>query len=213
VTRVRVPRTLLAACLVGGLAAACNTAPDDQTVPAERRGPTSTYVALGGDDVAGGRGRLGNTWPHVLFRAALPRTATFVDVADPRSGIEEIRSEQLERAVDAEPDVVTITVLDDAERITDPAIVERELTAVLAALTARDATRVFVGTVPDDAASPTTVSALNDVIHAVAGDDAHVEVVDLASVGHPDTIDGATRTAQAFARALRSAGISPARSP
>lgn len=211
-TTIRRP-VLVAALVVAVVVTACSGAPDEQVVPKEPRGPATTYVALGGDDVSGGRRSLGSTWPHRLFRTALPITADFVDLSDPRSGIVQIRADQLDRALAAKPSLVTVTVLDDAERRTDPAVVGRELTAVLEALTARASTRVLVGTVPEGAAAPAVVDALNGAIRDAAAGIPHVGVVDLATVGRTDTPGGATRAAEAFARAVRALGISPGRSP
>jgi hypothetical protein len=204
---------LLGAVLVATLVTACSGAPDERVLPKEPSGPAVTYVALGGDDVSGGRRTFASTWPHRLFRTALPLTADLVDLSDPRSGIAQVRADQLDRAVAAKPALVTLTLLDDAERGSDPDGVGSDLAAVLTALTARDTTRVLVGTVPDGSAAPAVVEGLNQAIRTTAAGRPHVRVVDLATVGRADTPDGATRTAQAFARAVHLLGISPGRSP
>jgi hypothetical protein len=207
-------RPVLAAALaVAALAAACSGAPGERVLPREPKGAATTYVALGGDDVSGRRGTFGGTWPHRFFRTALPITANLVDVSDPRSGIAQIRADQLSPAVAAKPSLATITLLDDAERATDPAAVGADLSAVLDALTAHGATRVLVGTVPDGAAAPAVVASLNQAIRGAAAGRPHVRVVDLATVGRIDTPEGATRAAQAFARAARALGVNPGRSP
>jgi GDSL-like Lipase/Acylhydrolase family len=212
VSRAPTRRVVFVSLAIAMVVAACSGAPDDATVPKERRTTAFTYVSLGGDDAAGARGRFGNAWPHVLFRTALPRSAQLVDLGTRRSGIGEIGANQVDRAVAARPDLVTLTLLDDAERGNDPDRVAADLGAVLDRLRARKA-QVLVGTIPDDAADPATVSGLDTAIRAAAAGRPDVTVVDLGAVGRPDTPSGAIRTARAFARAVRAVGVSPARSP
>ncbi len=115
--------------------------------------------------------------------------------------------------MNATPDLVTITLLDDAERGSDPDQVEQDLDAVLDRLTKRAATLVLVGTLPDRAADASVVDGLDHAIRAAAAGRDQVKIVDLGSADRPDTPAGAIRTARAFARAVRLAGINRGRSP
>ena len=57
-----------------------------------------------------------------------------MNLADARSGSAEIMASQVGPALAIHPDVVTITLFDDAERGTDPALVELDLGAVVTRL-------------------------------------------------------------------------------
>jgi hypothetical protein len=133
--------------------AGCDSGPQATPVRAEH-GHASLYVALGGDDVYGGARGLENAWPQVLFRTSLPITTTFVNLSGRREGVAEVLRGQVEAARQLRPDLVTITVADDAERGTAPAEVGADLDAIIRRLRSGTTTRVLVGTVPPDAAAP-----------------------------------------------------------
>jgi hypothetical protein len=197
-------RRAVACCVVAVAALAGSAGCDDKqdAVPgrqAPERG--SVYVALGGDDVFGGRSGLVNGWPQVLFRSALPITSTFVNLADQREGVADIRRRQVEPARALRPDLVTITVVDDAERGTDPTSVEGDLEAVVARLRSGAATRVLVGTLPPDAAAPEVVEQLNAAVTRAATS-AGATIVDLSGVRSTDPATRGTAIAAAFADAL-----------
>ena len=142
------------------------------------------YVALGGDDNVGSRATVADAWPQRLFRTALSRDSTFVNLADSRSGVAEVRTDQLPEAVALHPDVVTITLLDDAERGTDPAVVEEDLRAVVMRLDRRPGTTVLVGTTPPGVGTDAEAAVLDAAIRrGVAG---LATVVDLGGVGVGD---------------------------
>ena len=69
-------------------------------------------------------------------------SANLVDLAQPRSTIDEVRTDQVDRAVAVRPDLVTLTLLDDAERDNDPVLVGAALGAVLDRLGDRTDARV-----------------------------------------------------------------------
>jgi hypothetical protein len=133
-------------------------------VPPESKAPATLYVALGGDDNGGGRNHLADAWPQVLFRTALPPTASFVNLSNPRSGAAEILTREVQPAVALRPDIVTITILDDAERGTDPGLVELDLMRIVRELRTNGKTEIFIGTIPDGTAAPIA-------LHSVAGSD------------------------------------------
>ncbi len=197
-----------AALCVGAVAVLVGLTGCDDTVVAEpareARGPSTVYVALGGDDVFGGRRGLVSGWPQVLFRTALPITTTFVNLADEREGVEEVLRRQVEPARALRPDLVTITVLDDAERGTDPAVVESSLETAVARLRDGTGTRVVLGMLPPDSASPEVVAQLNAAI-AQAAAVSGASIADLSGVQSTDPAVRGTETAAAFAAAIRSA--------
>ena len=59
---------------------------------------------------------------------------TFVNLAGRREGVADVLARQVDAAVRLRPDLVTITVLDDAELGTDPALVAADLDAVVGRL-------------------------------------------------------------------------------
>ncbi len=194
-------RVALAGVLLGvAFAAGCSGGGPPAALPAERAGRGVLYVALGGDDNVGTRATFADAWPQELFRSALSRDSVFVNLADARSGIAEVRAEQLQPAAALRPDVVTITLVDDAERTTDPAIVEADLRAVVTRLDRTPGTTVLVGTTPPGTASPATAAALDAAIRrGVAG---RATVVDLGGVGGGDRTAVAAAIAKSFAAAL-----------
>jgi GDSL-like Lipase/Acylhydrolase family len=193
---------LLAVLLLGAIVvAACSGAPHTTTVPPETKGPATLYVALGGDDNRGDRNALAASWPQLLFRTALPETAVFVNLSNPRSGAADILAAEIPIAIKLHPDIVTITILDDAERGTDPAIVEHDLTDAIHELRAHHTTKILLGTIPDTTVSPATTQALNHTIEHVATD-THVQLVDLQAATGATAHATAANIAHAFARAL-----------
>ena len=192
---------VVAVVLAGALGSGCSGSSQPATFPAEKVGAATRYVALGGDDNLGSRRTFADAWPQRVFRGALPRGAVFVNVADSRSGIAEILTDQVDEAIALRPDIVTITLVDDAERETAPDAVERDLTEVLERLrTARPKARVLVGTIPPGSSSPETADGLDQAIRRAAADRA--VVVDLGAVdtSGPDLRNAAI--AHAFAAEL-----------
>ena len=171
-------------------------------MPPESKGPATLYVALGGDDNGGGRNHLADAWPQVLFRTALPPTATFVNLSTPRTGAAEILTNEIQPALALRPDIVTITVLDDAERGTAPGLVESDLMRIVTELRVNRKTKIFIGTIPDGAAAPAATQALDQAITRVAAESA-VTVVDLHAVTGSDDESTAAHIARSFAAALR----------
>jgi GDSL-like Lipase/Acylhydrolase family len=159
------------------------------------------YVALGGDDVYGGRRSLATSWPQRLFRDHLALNATLVNLASPHHGGAEIRQDEVPTAVRLHPDVVTITLIDDLERATPPAIVQRDLSAIIRSLQAIDGVRILVGTAPLDTDTDKVRSAYNAAVTA-ATRTRGAELVDLSQVSATDAELRAQQIADAFARVL-----------
>ncbi len=187
--------TLVAAMFVAG----CGGSSPPAALPAERAGKSVRYVALGGDDNVGDRESLADTWPQQFFRSNLSRDSVFVNLADGRSGSAEILASQADHAVALRPDVVTITLLDDAERGTDPALVAQDLRDVLMRLTRTRAT-ILVGTTPTGIEAADATAALDAAIRRASAGQA--TVVDLGDTGSGDRRTRAAAIARAFAAAL-----------
>ena len=159
------------------------------------------YVALGGDDVYGGRRSLTTSWPQVLFRNHLAVSATLVNLASPRQASAEIRRDQVPTAVRLRPDVVTITLIDDLERATPPQSVERDLSAIISSLRKVDGMLILVGTAPPDTATADVRRAFDSAVTTATRTEG-VEVVDLSRVSATDAEVRAQEIASAFARQL-----------
>jgi len=194
----RVLTGLLAGAVV---AAACGGGTSNPTLPPEAKGRPTVYVALGGDDNGAGRRGIAAAWPQVLFRTAFPRTAVFVNLSSPRAGAETMLDTQVGSAVALHPDVVTITVIDDAEHDTSPAVVEQDLTAAIGRLRAGRSPRVLVGTIPNSAAPAPVTQPLDQAI-AAAARASGATLVDLGTADGPNDEAMGTQIARSFARAL-----------
>jgi GDSL-like Lipase/Acylhydrolase family len=186
--------------VVGGLAG-CSGSSTRATLPPEQPAKATIYVALGGDDNVGGRATLADAWPQRLFRAALPRAGVFVNFADSRAGAAEILSHQVDDAARLQPDIVTVTLVDDAERDTDPSRVEQDLTGVIERLGRDRHTRILVGTIPAGVGTPEQAAALDQAIATAAA--GRATVVDLGAVDLRDRSTAPAKLARAFAAALR----------
>jgi GDSL-like Lipase/Acylhydrolase family len=205
-SRFAAVRAVAVALLIAALLAACAGSPSESTLPREKKGPAPLYVALGGDDNGAGRRQLAAAWPQILFRTALPRGATFVNLSVPRAGIADVLATEVDEAVRLHPDVVTITMIDDAERGSTADHVEADLTEVVRRLRARRSTKVLIGTIPDGVAEPAITGALDQAIARVATATSST-LVDLGSLAGPRAGSRDERIADAFARALRAAGV------
>jgi hypothetical protein len=157
------------------------------------------YVALGGDDVYGGRRSLTTAWPQLLFRKHLPVNATLVNLASPRHGGAEILRDQVPTAIRLHPDIVTITLIDDLERATPPQTVQRELSTIISELRTVDGVRILVGTAPPDTGTAEARSQFDSAVVAAA----HTlrdKIVDLSGVSATDADLRADQIAEAFGR-------------
>jgi GDSL-like Lipase/Acylhydrolase family len=192
----------LAAVLVFG-AAGC-TGDEHSAAPAhEAVGKPQLYIALGGDDVSGGRRRPTDSWPQQLFRTALPTDATLVNLGSPRQGAEEIRRDQVGVAVRFRPDLVTITLLDDLERGTSPSALQENLGAIVRALHQVQGVTVLIGTAPPDVGTTAERAAFDAAIVAAARATG-ATVVNLGTVRSGDPARQRREIADAFGQALGS---------
>jgi lysophospholipase L1-like esterase len=160
---VRPARLLaLAVALVtaAALAAGCATKP--RTIPRARNGPTLTYVAIGGSDTLGrGTGDpLREAWPQVLFRSALPRDATLVNLASSSATVQEVLDRQVPQALTLHPTLVTVLITADAFTGTPTATFEARLRDAVTRLRGSGGTRVLVANIPPLDARPGYVACL-----------------------------------------------------
>lgn len=132
---------LLGACSRGG-------GPPD--VPVEDA-PPFTYVAVGASETVGVGARdpgVGG-WTHVLHRRGLGRGATFVNVGISGSTVAAALDQQLDRALDEEPDLVTVWLnVNDLVRMVPVERYEADLGVVVRSLRRGGATQVVVANTP-----------------------------------------------------------------
>jgi len=195
------PLAVVTVTIVLALAAAgCSGGPPAAPVRVATGTPVH-YVALGGDDVFGGRRSLASSWPQLLFRNHLPVNATFVNLASPRHGGVEIRRDQLATALRLHPDVVTITLIDDLERATPPQTVQHNLSDIITNLRKIDGVRILVGTAPPDTGTVEARSAFDTAI-TTAARTGGAEIVDLSRVSASDAELRAQQISETFAQVL-----------
>lgn len=177
-----------------------------KTKPAPTSGEAPVYVTLGGRDVSGNDFGFSfvDVWPQILFRTSFPRDTTHINLGRDNAASAEILLHQVDRAVSVNPDVVAITLFQDATLGTSPDDVERTLGEILDRFGRNGATRVFVGTIPLDVASPDLVVSLNVAIGRVVGVKG-ATLVELSEVDETDRDARSLQIADAFAAALTDA--------
>lgn len=116
--------------------------------PSER-GAGQVYVAVGASETVGvGADSPDQAWPRVLHDSALPG-ATLVNVGVSGATVDSALGSQLPRALDADPDVVTVWLaVNDIVALVPPARYERRLRQLVHALRRDGRTRVLVGNAP-----------------------------------------------------------------
>ncbi len=142
--------TALLMALVGS--AAC-TGPGlgDTAPPVETPGPPLLYVAVGASETVGigADEPLRDAWPQVLYRTALPRSATFVNMGIPGATVADALERELPDAVALEPDLATVWLnVNDIIAGVTPSEFERDLGTLVHTLRRGGATRVLVANAP-----------------------------------------------------------------
>lgn len=148
--RLRVARrALVATVLVATVATGCS-AGHPKTLPAAPATRPLAYVALGGEDTfgSGTEVRLRNAWPYVFFRTALPRSATLVNLAATGATTDDLLDRQVPEALQLHPDLVTISIIDDAFSTTAVSTVSARLRQAVQQLRADGRTRVLLANIP-----------------------------------------------------------------
>lgn len=138
-----------AAVLVAGVGTACSTG-HPKTLPAAPPTRPLAFVALGGEDTfgTGAEVRLRNAWPYVFFRTVLPRSATLVNLAAADATADDLLDRQVPEALELHPDLVTISLTDDAFSTTSIPTVIARLQDAVHRLRANPRTRVLVANIP-----------------------------------------------------------------
>jgi acyl-CoA thioesterase I len=124
--------------------------PEPAAGPADSTGGEEVYVAVGASETVGvGADRpTAQAWPRVLHDTAL-RDARYVNVGVSGSTVSEALSEQLPRALAADPDVVTVWLaVNDITHLVPVEAYEQELRTLVHALRRDGRTEVLVANVP-----------------------------------------------------------------
>ena len=149
----RSPHRLLHACagLVAFAFAACSSDPFEAGPPIESPGPRLVYVAVGASETVGigSEEPLREAWPQVLYRTALPRSATLINLGVPGSTVEEALEQQAPEAVRLQPDLVTVWLnVNDIIAGVSPEEYEPNLEALVSTLRRGGDTQLFVANTP-----------------------------------------------------------------
>ncbi|MPY93852.1 MAG: hypothetical protein GEV08_12550 [Acidimicrobiia bacterium] len=144
-------RVLVAVLLVVVAAAGCAGTAGPAGPPLEPAGPAVMYVAVGASDAVGlGADRpLSQAWPQVLYRTAMTRATTFVNLAAEGSTVADALAQQVPSARDLEPSLVTVSLgVNDLRAEVDPADYEEQLGSLVRRLRRGGAARVLVANTP-----------------------------------------------------------------
>ncbi len=141
-------------------------------------------------------------WPHVLFRAALPRRTVFVNLAEDGSTASEALERQVPAALELEPTLVTVWLTaTDADEETPVAQYEADVSRVIERLQAREATRVLIATTTSLDPAPALDAAVLRVAAATGSDVVDLRNLPLEGRYGPD-IRSQPAVADAFARVI-----------
>jgi len=119
--------------------------------PPEAPGPRLTYVAVGASETVGygAEDPLSQAWPQVLFRTALPRDTTFLNLGIPGETVQGALEDEVPAALRLAPDLVTVWLnVNDVLRGVSPADYERQLTTLVARLRRGGRTTVLLADTP-----------------------------------------------------------------
>lgn len=119
--------------------------------PPEQPTRAVTYVAVGASESVGfgTADPLRQAWPRLFFQSALPRQATFVNVAVPGATVADALAHQLADALAQSPDLVTVWLnVNDLIALVPVAEFERQLGSLVHDLRRSGATKVLVANTP-----------------------------------------------------------------
>lgn len=141
---------LLTALLVAGCSAREpeRRASEPTTQPSA---PPLTYVAVGASETVGvgAANPTGDAWPRLLLRTALPASTVFVNLGIPGATVAEALRQEVPRAVETRPDLVTVWLnVNDLIAGVSARQYERDLGTLVRSLRRGGATRVLVANVP-----------------------------------------------------------------
>lgn len=133
------------------LAGAVIVASEEDTGEAAAQGPL-TYVAVGASDSVGvgADDPATQAWPVVFLGRALPERSRYVNVAVSGSTTAQALSEQLPKALAADPDVITVWLsLNDLLSSVEPALYGGQLRELVTTLRRNGETTVLVANTPE----------------------------------------------------------------
>lgn len=149
------------ACSGGGR----SSAPQESTTPASQ---VFTAVVLGdaASVVASGGGAIRDTWPQQFYLHALPRGATFVNLATESLTVDAMVARAVPALAELHPKVVAVLAgMTDAGARTATGSFAASVRELLSAVRATGARRVLVATLPSGAGA---VGPYNDIIRLEA---------------------------------------------
>ena len=132
-----------AACTGGGRAPA--------GPPVDRLGSAFTYVAIGASETVGvgTDDPLRQAWTQILYRTAMPRNATFVNLGIPGATVAEALADEAPQALALSPALATVWLnVNDLIAGVPPAEYEAQLDRLISTLRGGGATRVLVANTP-----------------------------------------------------------------
>ena len=141
------------ALLLGAMVAgtACTPSRPDVLPPSTATGPPPVYVAVGASETTGqGSDQpLRDGWPRVLHRTAMAEGAVFVNMGIPGATVAQALTEEMNQAVAARPNLVTIWLnVYDLARGVPVADYERQLDTLVRTLRGNGSVRVLVANTP-----------------------------------------------------------------
>jgi acyl-CoA thioesterase-1 len=198
-------RPLLVAALVMLLASGCFAGRSGTDVPVAGPSPRSVYVAVGASESVGvgADNPLTESWPQVLFRSAMPIGTVFYDVAAGGATVRDALADQLPRALELAPTVVTVWLnVNDLTAFVPVERYEQDLRTLVHGLRRGGRTRVLLANTPPLDALPAAarlglpkpavadaVARYDDAIARVAAAEG-AELVDLHTAGVTAVADG-----------------------
>jgi acyl-CoA thioesterase-1 len=145
------PLVLAACSSPDGVGPFAGARPGAESSPRPAATPSVRYVAIGASDTVGvgANDPARGSWPARLA-AKLPTGAAYTNLGVSGALTGEARIEQLPRAIEARPTLVTVWLaVNDLNAGIDPQTYGRDLGAIVGRLVAETESRVFIGTVPD----------------------------------------------------------------
>ena len=158
----RLRRLVVVVGATATLVVGCAGGPPD-TIEVEALPAPFTYVAVGASETigVGADDPVTEAWPTVLYRTALSRSATYVNLGVSGATVRDAIARELPAALAEEPRLVTVWLnVNDLVRRVPVADYERDLATLVRALRRDGATEVLVATTPPIADLPVVRACL-----------------------------------------------------
>jgi acyl-CoA thioesterase-1 len=198
-------RTPLLAVLVTLLASGCFAGRSGTELPVAAPAPRAVYVAVGASESVGvgADNPVTESWPQVLFRTAMPIGTVFYDVAAAGATVREALADQVPRALELAPTVVTVWLnVNDITAFVPVERYEEDLRTLVHDLRRSGRTRVLLANTPPldelpalvrlhlpEPAVAQAVARYDDAIARVAAAEG-ADLVDLHAAGVTAIADG-----------------------